>query len=740
MPYPYTDLIGERYAVDNDPNSQFYQPPCDEIAVAEEGRARVSAGLVLDDLTAGPRGRVLRPTSQTTVSQYGEWRGPGSAILSPFYGTGGVRRGESGVRGRLVRPWLAVGCRRNDAQGPLSPGFVIEEWGDDRGIVPSAKRIQENASLQAYLDLDSAGARGRVLRLKGLGGCPNEIRLGEHPFDPVGFVDPVWSYGDAFDTESPYHFDVFGQRCVSCPILFVTYERPCIDCSYRPVDRDWALPPDYIRGNVCHHEHTQVVTDFCAEGGAGPLDLGEAHCIPSHSQDNAGYTPDYHIGCDLVDDDGTVRIGEHHCEECVFERNLGFLIRIVLNESDVLSKVPMRPIRYRQGPCDYGCGAFGWTLWGGGRIPWEGWPHSGVDEIWDEAYVTIQERSCESDDCFTPGAQHESGFGFCGTGFDCECPIPFGFYHCTTTHQFRWNRFSSRNRVTSAYLCFRQWEACNRADPCPSDINQGVDPYHNPPAQLMVWVNTRIRLQLEFDHWGPKGDGVNATEKCGCCLFNDIAPDSILVTIVGEFCGPVPWGDLADPGWIGFESDDLQRQADYPGVYGDPITGSDHRGNCGAMFVDQGTYGDRLDGERGVLGHFDLFDEGKEPPRRCPSYKGGRFYCPPSMRWSWSYTVPPNTWAGSIEQPNQRHAKEQCWSLQLIKNDGDGCAGGRINSDGSGVDAIGCHNPNCRRGCSLRETRSYDGSRISPWELPRATPWGCEHCVTEYPLDPLVFA
>ncbi len=728
MPYPYERTVGEQYAHNNDPDHSLHTPPCSQTEVPVEGRARTKVGLVFDDSTAGPRGRRLRVVSKSSVSQYGEQSAAGT--LQPFVGEGGFMFfGAPGPRGRVVRPYVRIGCRSKDQE---SPGIIESEFPQSIGVVSDAKRFQEFSRLRPYFDDSSTGPRGRVLRFKGVGGCPNELQHGQDPYDPWE-PDPVWSYGEPVDVQRLYHFDVFGQRCVSCPILFATFARPCIDCSYPPGFRDWLnhlVPP---RGNVCHYEHQDQVTDFCAEEGASAIDLGEAHCIPG-----------VRTGCELLE--GGIPT-EHHCEECVFERNLGHLIGIVLQQSDCLSKVPMRPVRYEEAHhgCSYGCGEFGWTLWSafpslGLRIPYQGWPISGVDDFWNDAYVTSQERSCSTSGCFN-GFEHESNFGWCGTGVTCRCGDGPGEHHCTTTHQFRWNRFG-KNFIKEAYLCFKQWEACNRTGtPCPSDINQGVSSYHNPPAQLMVWVTARVVIELEFMHWGPLGNDSDRRSSCGCCYFQDISPDSIIVRLVGEFCGPVPWGDVADVGWAGFVSDELERQGLYPGTFEDPVGTdvADHRGNCGAMFVDQGTYGDGLDAQLIDGDGNPLFDPNAEPPKRCPSRLAGpKFYCPPSLFWNWTYTEPTNRWkTGEWLQPNQRQAKPQCWSLQLARNDGDGCAGGRINSGGSETPAIGCHDPNCRRGCSTSETLDADGVRVSPWQLERATPWGCGHCVDQYPSDPL---
>jgi len=302
---------------------------------------------------------------------------------------------------------------------------------------------------------------------------------------------------------------------------------------------------------------------------------------------------------------------------------------------------------------------------------------------------------------------------------------------------FQWDRFGL-NRIKSAYLCFDQHEACSRSGPCPSDPAQNPGTYHGPPHDMTVNVTAFIELELEFLHWGPLLiDG----SQCGCCFFGDATrADRIKVNIIGEFCGPVPWGEFVRASYVGYDSDDNARMAAYPGAFFDPspaVAVADQRGACGAMFVDQGDYGDFFGGQSSSNPAFNFFDDVGEPAKRCPSRIGGpQFYCPPSMRWRWSYTGGANNWVPLALQPNQWQARNQCWSLQVAKNDGDDCADGRIN-DGFGAQPVGCTDPNCRRGCSLNETKNSSGVRVSPHDKFRATPWGCGHCVDEYPVDPL---
>lgn len=160
------------------------------------------------------------------------------------------------------------------------------------------------------------------------------------------------------------------------------------------------------------------------------------------------------------------------------------------------------------------------------------------------------------------------------------------------------------------------------------------------------------------------------------------------------------------------------------------------------MFVHQGTYDDFLGGEP-AYPPYDFFDEVSEPPQRCPSHIAGpKFWCPPSLQWSW-------TWSGGganfvdvdpdnvpSDRPNQVQRRRQCWASEMVKNSGDGCAAGTIMT---GSDVVGCHLPECRRGCSTHESvviTDDERTRISPWRVPRATPWGCGHCVDAYPVNP----
>jgi hypothetical protein len=230
---------------------------------------------------------------------------------------------------------------------------------------------------------------------------------------------------------------------------------------------------------------------------------------------------------------------------------------------------------------------------------------------------------------------------------------------------------------------------------------------------------------------------------CACCLWlyfpERFAQEILTVTLKGEFCGPMPWGELISSPWVGYDQDVLSRQNKWPEIWPLVPTNADWRGNCGGMFTHQGTYDDGMGGNPFEL----LFNEDHEPPMRCPPRNAAPgFACPPALTWTWEIarsgtSEEAGDWQHTTLAPNQIWRAPQCWAAEVIRNSDTGCASGTIFADQR--PPVHCHKPRCRRGCAFEETVSgITGLRISPWELPRATPWGCGQCIDRYPLDPYV--
>jgi len=745
--YPNEFAQGERYRI------PAGEPACPVIPLPTDKLTQFRAvGLLRSaaDPESQRRGRALYPAGVGPSSEY-------LASVQRAYRSNGRFSlvDVDGLRGKVLSALFPVGCVPNS--GTITDDFAPNVLVSVRHDESEVHRLAEVVEGSPFLT-EQQRTRGKALQFRAVDGCPN-LRT-DIDFDPVdgseiGIYEYLTSRGLDVDEQTfavPYYIDLFGQECAMCPVLFITFERPCLGCSYRPehlAGKPQSNP--IIPGAECPTVgHEQLVYDWNEQRFNN---VGPAHCIPNYidAVRNPGlFDPNWKIACDL-DVDGAPQ--DHHCEPCVYERCLGILCNDILVTSDVLSKVPMIPDRTQN---HYGCGRFGWKMWTERdrstlRIPNFLSPGEQL-EIWEEPCTcTIGSSGCErvgaSVACYnsiqptgTLFPKYQSGYGLCGTGLTCDCS-PGDFIFCASTHIFRWDKFNPGNRIKSAWMRIRQHEMCDpQLGPCASNPEQRPGAYNNPSSEIIAWVDCGYQIDLKFFHWGPSLEGIADHNNCGCCLYLSAFPldvDSMTVHIHANFSGPIVVGNRGG-GFAGHPLFQGARPyperwpnnpaASYPGI---------SEGWCGHLFVNQGDYGDPIGKPPG---QFQPGDPSWEPPKRCPSWRtdtlsGSSFWCPPNVRNTFNISgTHRNDWSSFTLNPNQHQQRRQCWSAETIRNRG-GCSEGTI-FDNNEV-KIGCTDPDCRRGCSFEETHNpFTQDFQSPHDptTPRATPGGCGQCVPPYPV------
>lgn len=642
-------------------------------------------------------------------------------------------------------------------------------WGDE--CVSAARQLC--GTLCDNSEIISSLPWGQRILWHGNAYC-NQFR-GGLPDQPSGLPGLPVNY------RPPYTFDLFGVECAVCDSLLFTAAVPCLDCSY-----------DQGHGHRCnvHHAETRFRSCTCDEepslGDPDPphffrdpfVNAGEATCV--------GWWPgspdpeNYHVHCQFDENGGQ---GEHFCESCVFHRNIGWLATEVLRRSHALERIELRGARVPNAVggrcrallesrrCDYGCGEFGFETAGiANKVP--------IDAAWLNDNTAprdfLQIEEAQHNDCIAPGLpvysddggedMYKSCFPRCSTGISCEC-FPGAF--CEGTHTFRWLhqdasfqgeggmvKFEAENYV-SATLCFKQREVCDPSLP-PSDItgnacrsnpasrhNAGRFHYLNPTSTTIVDVRVRIEVVLSVLHWGSLGGG------CACCAAFGVpfVPALIKVKMVGEWCGPMAWGDVRAGRWPGHA--ETPPGGEWPGIMERPSSWS-HLSSppnfCGNLFQNQGRYDDCLDRSPGSDCPSKSPHRTDEPPKRCTSWETKfhgapvQFWCPPFVHWTWGWSGGLSNTYSTISQPNQHQRTPQCWAAEPIRMDAvHGCQGGNIEK-GDGEPRRPCTPVGCRRGCSVFDDSFVQptGDFISPcsddppWRRD-ATPWGCGHCHQTYP-------
>ena len=672
---PYSQVHGELAYC---PTS--FDGSCETTPLEPELPVVIDASLLNDAVAASAYGPLLHPASNVTTQEYGLRIGIGHWYLD---------EARKSAYGPMLRGIIPIGCDTD---------LGIIRQGDFEGVIDTGTRIAESARLEPHLQAPGS-AYGQTVVLSGFGRCYSIKSI-----PPPGFP-PVWR-------KDLYVTDVFGLTCVFCPAAFATFERPCFGCSY---DRHDRVVLGTAVDRVCPGSppHDPNYYDGCI----GQLvSVGDAVCVPWVPPGDPDHDPNWRIACSL-----TASVpDEHHCEDCVFQRNLGFLVNQILSATDALQRIPMKPSYSSEidpsglAGCFYECGAFGWTLWAtskdGLRIP---------DFLPTYSSLQIKEAPCSNAFCFGDDGWYESGYNFCGSDLDCDC-TGNGEWR-TGTHFFRWRKEDEKNLLTQCTVCFKQRELCDLANgQCDSNPHGDPDDYHNPSSEIIVDVEVHVKITLVFNHWGPLPAGIGG---CGVCLGDNpnLPPAIIQVNIRGDFCGPMVWGNRDTfPGYMP-EGGRIYpgRQNPFTGGQTESPAGTYPRGSCANFFSDQGLYGD---------------DPFIEPPKRCPSWEGDesgdaptQFWCPPRLRWTWDYTGGGSRWTPRTADPNKHQTGNECWSAQLVKNLG-GCSDGSIMFDLN--DVRPCDDPNCRRGCSLDESRDALDLLNDPCDpfTPRATPWGCGQC------------
>lgn len=666
---PYSQAQGELAYCPDD-----FSGACSPDPMEPELPAMIEANLVADNSAAGVYGPMTRPASSRWTEEYDRRFGIGYMMLD---------ESRASAYGPMLRAVVPIGC-------DTTVGVIRE--GDFQGVTTVGTRIAESAELDPHLQ-SPGSSYGPAVLFHGHGRCYN--------------VQGIRPDGENTYRDDLYITDVFGLSCVFCPTMFATFERPCFGCSYPQHDRVVLGAPVDL---VCPGSppHVSSYYDGCAQQ---TVDVGDAVCVPWAPPGDLDYDPNWHVGCHFTDS----QPDEHHCEDCVFQRNLGFLVNQILAATDTLSRIPMRPSLSKDlGSCAYGCGEFGWNLWsattdGRLRVP---------DYLDANEDLKAKEWPCESPNCVNINGWHESGHIACGVGPGCDCTGD-GVW-CTSTHSFRWRKEDPRNAITSCSVCFSQRELCDPINgPCDSNPFADLEDYHSPSSEIIVDVEAHVKITLVFDHWGP----ISGPGGCECCaaMGFDSPPKTITVNIRGDFCGPLPFGNRDTfPGYMPVAG----RM--YPGRQ-DPLTGGQiespagtyPRGSCANFFVDQGLYTD---------------DPFQEPPKRCPSWVGdesgrsaAQFWCPPRVRWTWDIQGGGTRWVPPSWPHNKHQTANQCWAAQLAKNLG-GCSDGSIMWDVN--DVRPCDDPNCRRGCWVHEDLDAQGAPMDPCDplTPQAVPWGCEQC------------
>lgn len=550
-------------------------------------------------------------------------------------------------------------------------------------------------------------------------------RAVNHPWGPpVTFIGyGHCDYRDRYEgARSPYYFDLFGKPCAVCPFMLMTAERPCFSGSY-----------EFGEGPVCSDAHSNQRYDSCGDGYTA---VGPAVCRPPEV-----FPKDYHEWCTF---------DEHHSEECSVQRSLGYLLNVLLTNSDVLTKIPMIPSTqdYTGGltsACDYDCGEFGWQLAG----PWVPIPENWMLPNW-----ALRVQEIVGDCCTSPGVPclEETGskpgsfwrlpYVTCRpicTQELCVCsdapPIA-----CAGTHEFIWynqaipafdlpNPPSSDNAITECYVCFKQRELCDpQIESCDSNPHPDALSYYNPSSSTIVDVEVKIVLKIKVLHFDPRFS-------CFCCLDQGAQPPPQIktITLTGQWCGPIAFGHAFDVPFTGYPDDPPypgHQFRDPPG----PPSSTYPRSFCSNLFVNQGYHNDFADnpGKFGVV----------EPPKRCPSWLGGggkfqHFWCPPWLTWDWRWDPPlRSAETGFVAQNNHHTRNNQCWNVEAITwNEDNPCQGGEANPDASAPEGY-CTGAACRRGCSMTDD-SIDGFTPCAGEKGyrfRATPWGCGQCQIPAPL------
>ncbi len=722
MPYPFSGIEPERYAVNAG------EPVCTETELPIDSREELRVSMILEGVS-GNRGRALKPISENASAEVlkGEFLGS----LQPYTSNGGTTtlQETSGFRGGVVIPIVPVGC--DTELGEVVNGQLTNE---------EATRIIRYS--RGFAFLSDTGSRGSQLAFRATGPCPNIIAT------PDEFGDEFYQY----DVDrGPYPVDLFGQKCSLCPIVFATFDKPCLDCSYESRHVDSSHPQ--VAGAQCKgfgSGHRRVAFNWETREVE---DRGKAHCIPNYFNADLFpdlFDPDFRMTCHIDPDTGAVL--EHHCEECVHERLIGLIVNTVLEETDALSKVPLRAVRVAEGEassvqgnhCRYDCGEFGFELWSssasGLRIP----NFLGVDILTAREEPTTCITIGDAPACIQPfnrggftELRWQSGFPLCGTALVCDCGDNI---FCTTTHHFEWDKDNPGNKITDAWLCIKQHQLCDPIDPCSENPVQEEGGYNSPSSELIAWVDCGYTLELKIKHWGPNPNNLLG---CGCCLFNrEFEADDLTVRVKARFTGPVAWGNRGD-GFNGYllaggrlypEKFPDVPSASYPGVAG---------AGCANLFVDQGSYDDPLGQPFANPG--DPGDPDYEPRKRCPSWfaddGSAKFFCPPWNQMTFEILgTRGSDWEDTSDiQPNKHERRQQCWAGQVIRNDGSGCSDGSIDARNPFDVATGCQDPECRRGCSIEESVDGSGQRISPWPESngRVTPGGCSQCAIVYPPEPI---
>jgi len=491
--------------------------------------------------------------------------------------------------------------------------------------------------------------------------------------------------------EQPFHTDMFGQTCWYCPWMLWTTVTPCLGCSFdyhNYLQAPGALCPGVFGGPPSDpHDEDNCYFDWVCEESE-PSDNPECEALfPNIPGQGQYYNPNWHFGCH-GDNNGVPTI--HHCTECMWKQLIGRTVNSILQYTQATRRIPLLPDTSTTpgASCGYGCGAFGWRM--PHRLRLDG---LGVD----------QDDTIATDKCL-------DYFRVCPLQ-DLACA---GFFHT------RWGPPGNIGEISSASVCFREHELCDpQLEPCDNhpchDCPDGD--YHKPSATVIVWCDARIVLKINVE----TGDSYTYPECCESLgLPIQWRPETI--TVVGQFHGPVPWGDRMS--WPGYGLNDIGDGVDFGWQSGpcalDPMTTfSFPRTGCANLFVNHG----RVTDFGGPTSN-PYFYNG---PKQCPTnisrdFANDSWFCLPKLKWTWS-------------RGNKEENMPQCMDVEPIRNAHGACVDGTDSPGFSGL--YECSKVECRRGCAPGEQdRDLDEfcDRRQPYDDPypfhcSAHPWSCGQCL-----------